>query len=148
MKGVCVYPRLNLCGGYCWGGYQSSLIVCSISKEQSLRRNRPLSFPGNKVRHAQGWVGWCGGGGANEGTELKATEDWEMETRISSLSVQGGGVQDLKGLSGGRWIPVFNQSVTRYCDEVWPISADSHHRRREIISAYVRTPPQSAGGIA
>lgn len=80
----------TVCGGD-WGeGYQSSLIVCSISKEQSLRRNRPLSFSCNKVRHAQGWVGRCGGGGANKGTELKATEDWEMEKCISSLSVQGG----------------------------------------------------------
>lgn len=79
------------------GGYQSGLIVCSISKEQSLRRNRPLSFSCNKVRHAQGWVGWCGGGGANEGTELKATEDWEMETRISSLSVQGGAGPERSG---------------------------------------------------
>lgn len=42
-----------------------------------------------------------GGVGANEGTGLKATEDWEMETRISSLSEQEGGTRKVRAAGDG-----------------------------------------------
>lgn len=54
-------------------GDQSNLIPSSILKEQSLRQNCPPSFPCNK----EVWGGGVVGG--NEGTGLKATEEWEME---------------------------------------------------------------------
>lgn len=57
-KVVGVFLRLNLCkGGGGWTlGRQSSLILCSISKEQSSRQRCPPSFPCNKeLPPAKGW---------------------------------------------------------------------------------------------